>query len=360
MAQQLRVFVSHSHHDNEFCFAIVQALRTAGADVWFDEHNLGWGQLKDEIIREMGSRPIFVLILSKNAIASKWVKREADWAEELIDRDPSRVFLPVTAAQIERTDFGTDNGWLAYYGYKRIEAPGFNPYHIEEAANHLLRALALTPVGEAPTPVNPQASESADDLITRGRALTAQSKYAEALPLFERATQLAPGSFDAFANLGYTFIQLDRGEKALPALERATTLDPDSVIAWYNKGWALDEIQRYEEALAAYDRALALDPNYTDAWNNKGMALYNLGDLDKALIAYERALNLDENFAIAWYNKGTVLENQKRYEEALSAYERGFDPNDVRDWSGKARCLRALGRNAEAEEADRRVKELGG
>ncbi|HEY1389266.1 MAG TPA: toll/interleukin-1 receptor domain-containing protein [Ktedonobacterales bacterium] len=53
--QQLRVFVSHSHEDDTFCRAIVAALRAAHADVWFDEENLGSGQLLGEIQRELGA-----------------------------------------------------------------------------------------------------------------------------------------------------------------------------------------------------------------------------------------------------------------------------------------------------------------
>jgi hypothetical protein len=128
MAEQLRVFVSHSHQDTAFCQQIVRALREAGADVWYDEHNLGSGQLMSVIQREL-SRPIFVLILSKAAFASRWVKRETTWAYEMNDRDPARVLLPVTAGQIERDDFSPQNEWLFLHGYKRIEAPGFAPTH---------------------------------------------------------------------------------------------------------------------------------------------------------------------------------------------------------------------------------------
>ena len=103
--QQLRVFVSHSHQDNAFCHAIVAVLRDAGADVWYDEHNLGSGRLQEEILRELDTRPIFVVILSKAAFTSPWVKREMDWAEELQNRDSSRLILPVTAGPIERDDF---------------------------------------------------------------------------------------------------------------------------------------------------------------------------------------------------------------------------------------------------------------
>jgi len=50
---QPRVFVSHSHEDDAFCRALVAGLRAAGADVWYDEHNLGSGQLLDTIEAEL-------------------------------------------------------------------------------------------------------------------------------------------------------------------------------------------------------------------------------------------------------------------------------------------------------------------
>lgn len=139
-------------------------------------------------------------------------------------------------------------------------------------------------------PSDPQLSGSASDLIERGKALEEQKKYAEALPFFQRATQQAPDSFDAWFRVGYTLLAL----------------------------------RRHTEALMAYDRALALSPKS----------------------------------AGVWYNRGLALENLKRYEEALAAYERGFDSKDARDWRAKARCLRALGRTAEADAAEKRASAI--
>jgi hypothetical protein len=120
----MRIFVSHCQADAIFCRNLVIALRAAGADVWYDEHNMGAGDLMDVIQRELGHRPVFITILSKAAFASKWVKREAQWAYELTDRDPTRIILPVLAGVVNRDDFGADNGWLFFSGFKRIEAPG--------------------------------------------------------------------------------------------------------------------------------------------------------------------------------------------------------------------------------------------
>src|SRR5260221_12913779 len=108
----MQVFVSHSHEDDAYCRGIVAALRGAGADVWYDEPNMGGGELMEVIQRELDRRPIFILVLSKHAFSSKWVKRETTWAYELYDRDPSRLILPVTSGAIERSDFSGASGWL--------------------------------------------------------------------------------------------------------------------------------------------------------------------------------------------------------------------------------------------------------
>lgn len=77
----LRIFVSHSHQDDDYCRAFVQEVRAAGADVWYDEHNLTSGQLLTDIQRELHARPIFVPILSKATLhESTWVKDECGWA----------------------------------------------------------------------------------------------------------------------------------------------------------------------------------------------------------------------------------------------------------------------------------------
>ena len=43
---QPRIFVSHSHEDSEWCRKFVSFVREKGADVWYDEHNLGYGVLE--------------------------------------------------------------------------------------------------------------------------------------------------------------------------------------------------------------------------------------------------------------------------------------------------------------------------
>ena len=143
----MRIFVSHSSHDAAFCDQLAPSLRGAGADVWVDQDNLGAGPLLDELMRQLRERPVFVVVLSKAAFASEWVRRECMWAYQLHCREPQRVVLPVVARPIERTDF---DSLLFLEEFLRVEAPGNQPYPPQEAVARALRLLSLGPAAGHP------------------------------------------------------------------------------------------------------------------------------------------------------------------------------------------------------------------
>ena len=136
----MRVFVSHSSQDNQFCSQLVEGLSNAGADVWYDQKNLESGNLMSVITQELVARPAFVVILSKAAFHSTWVTQECQWAYNLSQREPERVILPVTAQRFDASDF---NNWLYMEGFKRIEQSGGNPLPADEAVAKALHALDL-------------------------------------------------------------------------------------------------------------------------------------------------------------------------------------------------------------------------
>src|SRR5690242_16889498 len=101
MAQAAAIFVSHAHEDTAWCRTFVHVLRDAGAQVWYDEHNLGYGAITEEIERELRARPIFIVIVSPASVEKAWVRREMTAAITMRDREPSRIILPVVAAKAE-------------------------------------------------------------------------------------------------------------------------------------------------------------------------------------------------------------------------------------------------------------------
>lgn len=161
---QMRIFLSHSSQDKAFADALVHALRAADADVWYDEQSLGAGHLLDVINRELASRPVFIVVLSKAAFASRWVTQECQWAFNLYSREPERVILPVTAQPIEPRDF---NSWLFMESFKRIEASGGLPLSQPEAIAKTLQTLVLVPgsASHAAPTYTPQAQRTGLSLL---------------------------------------------------------------------------------------------------------------------------------------------------------------------------------------------------
>ncbi|HEU5437735.1 MAG TPA: SUMF1/EgtB/PvdO family nonheme iron enzyme [Ktedonobacterales bacterium] len=153
-----RIFVSHSHEDNDYCRAFIAALRGAlGGDdaVWYDEHNLGWGNIRRTIERELEQRQHFVAILSPAAVESPWVNDEIDAALGLLREGMMYTISFVTALRCEVPRL--------LRGYKRIELASGEGCPPAEAAGRILRIVqpgftrpghqpptAATPPAEAP------------------------------------------------------------------------------------------------------------------------------------------------------------------------------------------------------------------
>jgi hypothetical protein len=135
-SQRLRqVFVSHAHEDSAWCNTFVGTLRQAGTDVWYDEHNLGYGRLMDVIERELRQRPVFLVVLSPAAVASLWVRREVNAAIRLHDAEPDRIVLPIIAHQCEIPLLWGEYRWLS-----GSNDTGLAPL---EAAREVLRTLGI-------------------------------------------------------------------------------------------------------------------------------------------------------------------------------------------------------------------------
>lgn len=380
MMEPLHIFVSHSSQDKAIADSFVHSLREAGADVWYDEHNLGAGHLKNEIQRELGRRPIFIVLLSPVALACSWLMDECKCAYDLQCQDPRRVILPITVTPLQETDL-TATPYL--HDLKRMNVGDRWPSPtMADAASQALRLLGLTPTGQLIRLSAPHPSETAADLVLRGQGLNMQEQFAATVSLFERATQLDPENWNAWVNLGYTqhsmghsrealaayeqaltlkptdsatwdrtayiLINLDRYEEGLNAAERATTLQPDSVGALTNKSWALISLGRNQEGLVTAEQAITLRPDYAGAWVNKSWALNNLGHTQEGLAAAERAIMLQPDNASAWVNKASALTTLGRYADGLVAVEQAvaLHPDDAAAWSNQASVLISLGRAA--------------
>ncbi len=74
-------FLSHSSLDQDFVASLADGLRRHGVPVWYSRTNImGAQQWHDEIGAALRRCDWFLLVLSPNAVASMWVKRELIFA----------------------------------------------------------------------------------------------------------------------------------------------------------------------------------------------------------------------------------------------------------------------------------------
>lgn len=370
MAQPIRIFVSHSRQDTDWCRTFVEALRWSGLEVWYSDSVSKDARLSDEVERELRGRPIFIILLSPVAVVSDAVKLQYVAALHLRAARPERVILPVIVAPCALPPLLQE-----YSPISGADGQGLSPLDAAARVRQWLEGVELpTPGGVVPAPTE---AETAHDAWERGKTMRARGLLDEALAAYSHAIALDPLQPLVWYGRGNLLHELKRYEEAVVAYDRTLELDGLLAFAWHDKGFALYSLKRYEDALLAYERALSLDPRLAPAWDHRGDALWQMERYDEALASYDAALTLAERSAQLWVKKGNALQHLARqdgrsqaprgashgfsfrrirlYEQALAAYERALvlAPRSTTVWNGKIHVLEKLGRQEDAAAARR-------
>jgi hypothetical protein len=170
-----RIFLSHAWADKDQVRPLAEQLRANGADVWFDEWELGPGDsLVQKLSDGLGACDVFLVVLSRDSVASKWVREELSSAVVRRIEDDTRL-IPVLLDDVPRPAV------IIHLVYVRLRP-------IEQAVTAILkRAYGVDdkpPVGMAPDYVrrgldrreaaisglSPEATALLRELVRRARA----------------------------------------------------------------------------------------------------------------------------------------------------------------------------------------------
>jgi hypothetical protein len=100
-----KVFISHSHKDNDLCTPLLKALREWGVDYWIDIEHLPAGTyIWDEIHKAIQVRGIFLRICTPAAMKSDYMDKERNFFFELQAGDSKRRLIPLILAKGYRSD----------------------------------------------------------------------------------------------------------------------------------------------------------------------------------------------------------------------------------------------------------------
>ncbi len=197
----------------------------------------------------------------------------------------------------------------------------------------------------------------ANILVELGLLQRELGRTAEAAGSFQRATDLEGATWEAFYNLGVSFLesgqtrsaldpletaaerqpdvgavqlalasaydQLAMTDAALPAARRAVQLLADAdqrVQAQFILGRALYRQGDYEAAARELEQVVAARPSDGQAQLWAGLSEYQLGNYRSAALYYERAVQLEPGSPEARINLGAAYLAAERYEDAEAVY----------------------------------------
>jgi tetratricopeptide (TPR) repeat protein len=134
------------------------------------------------------------------------------------------------------------------------------------AERHLRRVIELSPNEYSPH-------------TELGRFLLEQSRFPEAIEMFEHAASLNDSMADNFRFLGDALAVIGRSAEALTSYQRALQLQPEDPQALAGQGHMSRIAGDRADAVASYEKCTAVQPEFGDAWWNlasmKGYRLSN-------------------------------------------------------------------------------------
>lgn len=129
-----RIFLVHSHRNNNFAKRLASDLQAAGADVWLDLSNLSLGEdFVTALTAELYSREWLVPILTPDALRSQWVRNEINAALQLVRTGQMKGVIPIIAERLNPADLPIQ--WQVMYMLDATE-------NYDSALRRMVQAIA--------------------------------------------------------------------------------------------------------------------------------------------------------------------------------------------------------------------------
>ena len=325
-----RVFISHSHADNDFGVRLAEDLRRALGDeqsVWYDVSGglHGGDAWWRKIVQEIAARPIFVVVLSPDAMESRWVNDEIDLAWNLKNTPEGKTIIPVLHRACEpRADLRTRHivSFLEPRPYAAALAETLAALGVRDAAPSASQHAETSPTT---TPASAPAAHATSDVMAQF-AMQIEAAYQrrdwpdvvrKAEFLIKRAADRVTAPVQRM--LGVALLEEGHIQRGREALDAALALDPFDVDALRGAARGAVAANQPREAHTLLDDALALASD---------------GELRLQLLA-------DDAYALRL--AGRPLDELNRCDEALRLAP------DQADWQARrVIALTLAGRSADA------------
>lgn len=137
---------------------------------------------------------------------------------------------------------------------------------------------------------DPNPTDDAEDLFSRGHQAFTGGDYREAVECFSRAIRLRPEVSAPYRFRAYAYLELGDRVRALNDLDQAIRLKPNDVQLHADRAAELYVQKAFDQALADCERVLKLDPGRAPIYGLRGRCHADRGDTESALQDYAQAI----------------------------------------------------------------------
>jgi tetratricopeptide (TPR) repeat protein len=144
--------------------------------------------------------------------------------------------------------------------------------------------------------------------------------YEKGIAEAERAVTLEPNSVDAYIQLGINLRWAGRFAEAIPILQKAMRFSPiPPYLCLQNLAWCYYSTGQYEEAIALQRRILQKEPNQLITQVSLAAALIQAGKEDEARAEAAKVLKIDPKFSAESFARRQPYKDQKVIDNVASA-----------------------------------------
>ena len=141
-----------------------------------------------------------------------------------------------------------------------------------------------------------------DKAVADAYVLQRSEKIEKAIEKWHSIANIAEGhdkilAVQAWASVGFFYINKRMGKEALSALDKALNLKPDSAEIYNGRGGAELILENYHNALADCDEAIRLKPDYAEAYNTRALVKQLLERYQDAIADCDEAIRLEPDYA---------------------------------------------------------------
>ncbi len=172
-------------------------------------------------------------------------------------------------------------------------------------------------------------------ILTKGFYMVHTKGVDNAIDIYIKAIEKAPGFVPLYCLLGDIYRTLGRFDDAITEYKMAIWLDCLNIQAYRHLCQAYEELGDYDSAVDVYEKLIQIMPNMPDVHSNLANILYIKGDIEGAISHFQTAVTLNPKkqwTSIINQTLGFVYqESKKDLNAAIGSYQSAYllTPEDI-------------------------------